>query len=233
MTIIYSCIARGTTVLCSNHAGPGLFGDTMQAMLGNISTSSDGKRTYTAHNNDFHCLVENGIIFVCVTESGISKQQPYSFLAEIKRRFQGGPLAARAMHAESGELDRDFNFVLSQQMKNSNKAGNDSVSRLQSQVDEVKGVMTQNIEKVMERGDRLDDLMDKTEELEASAANFQQTSRKISRRYWWRNKKMTLILCGVGTVVVVIIVIIILFSTHVLPPSSSDGNNKGTTAKAP
>ena len=36
--------------------------------------------------------------------------------------------------------------------------------------DRVKGVMTQNIEKVMERGDRLDDLMDKTEELEASVS---------------------------------------------------------------
>ena len=44
------------------------------------------------------------------------------------------------------------------------------MSRLQSQVDEVKGVMSQNIEKVMERGERLDDLMDKTEELENSVS---------------------------------------------------------------
>ena len=44
------------------------------------------------------------------------------------------------------------------------------MSKLQSQVDEVKGVMTQNIEKVLERGDRLEDLMDKTEELEASVS---------------------------------------------------------------
>ena len=44
------------------------------------------------------------------------------------------------------------------------------MSLLQFQVDEVKGVMTQNIEKVLERGDRLDDLMDKTEELEASVS---------------------------------------------------------------
>ena len=49
MTIIYSCIARGTTVLCSNQAGPGSFGDTIQSMLSNIPSSSDGKRTYTAH----------------------------------------------------------------------------------------------------------------------------------------------------------------------------------------
>ena len=55
--------------------------------------------------------------------------------------------------------------------KNFSKAGGGGqVSRLQSQVDEVKGVMSQNIEKVMERGERLDDLMDKTEELENSVS---------------------------------------------------------------
>ncbi|KAK7111258.1 vesicle-associated membrane protein 7-like [Littorina saxatilis] len=234
MTIIYSCVARGTTVLCSNQTGNGTFSDTIKSMLNNIPSSGDGKRTYTAHNNDYHCLIENGILYVCVTESGVNKQQPYSYLAEIKRRFQSGPLAGRAVTAGFGELDRDFNFVLAQQMKNFSKAGGggDTVSKLQSQVDEVKGVMTQNIEKVMERGDRLEDLMDKTEELENSAQNFQRTSRKISRRYWWKNKKMTLIICGVSLLVVIVIVIIILFSTGVLPPKSSDDSGS-TTTKAP
>jgi hypothetical protein len=44
----------------------------------------------------------------------------------------------------------------------------DNVSKLRSQVDEVKDVMTQNIERVLERGEKLDDLVDKTEDLEAS-----------------------------------------------------------------
>ena len=75
----------------------------------------------------------------------------------------GGGLCSSIVH------NLQCNFYLSGQ-KNFSKAGSDTVTRLQSQVDEVKGVMTQNIEKVMERGDRLDDLMDKTEELEASVS---------------------------------------------------------------
>lgn len=47
-------------------------------------------------------------------------------------------------------------------------ASNDALSTLQSQVEEVKGVMVKNIESVLERGERLDDLMDKTTDLEAS-----------------------------------------------------------------
>jgi vesicle-associated membrane protein 7 len=42
---------------------------------------------------------------------------------------------------------------------------------LQSHVDEVKGVMTQNIDKILQRGDKLDDLVDKTADLENSVMN--------------------------------------------------------------
>ena len=51
------------------------------------------------------------------------------------------------------------------------KPGNDNVTALQSQVQEVKGVMAQNIEKVIQRGERLDDLVDKTDELNAAVSS--------------------------------------------------------------
>lgn len=49
MTIIFSGIARGSVLLCSSQTGAGNFEDVMKSMLSNIPTSSDGKRTYTAH----------------------------------------------------------------------------------------------------------------------------------------------------------------------------------------
>ena len=44
------------------------------------------------------------------------------------------------------------------------------MTKLRSQVDEVKDVMTQNIERVLDRGERLDELVDKTEDLEAGVS---------------------------------------------------------------
>lgn len=38
-------------------------------------------------------------------------------------------------------------------------------------MDDVKNVMTQNIERVLDRGERLENLIDKTEELEASVSS--------------------------------------------------------------
>ncbi|XP_059139592.1 vesicle-associated membrane protein 7-like [Physella acuta] len=229
MTIQYGCIARGTSVLCSS--GPGNFTETVLSMLPNIPPI-DGKKTYTSNNYEFHCLIENGLLYMCATNSGVNKQQPYGFLNEIKRRLQTDGLTGNAMTASSGGLDGEFSFVLSQLIKKYSQPGagaSSAVATVQAQVEEVKGVMSQNIERVLQRGDKLEDLMDKTEELEAGAASFQKTAKKIQKRYWWRNKKMTIILVIVALVVVLIITLIILFSTHVLPPKSDDDSK--TTVK--
>ena len=44
------------------------------------------------------------------------------------------------------------------------------MEQVQGQVNEVKVILKDNIDKVLERGDRLDDLMDKTEDLQATVS---------------------------------------------------------------
>ncbi|XP_060687894.1 vesicle-associated membrane protein 8 [Hemiscyllium ocellatum] len=72
--------------------------------------------------------------------------------------------------------------------------GPEKLSNLQGQVNDVKGIMSQNIEKVLERGEKLDDLIIKTDDLQASADTFQKTSTKIARKMWWKNTKMIIII---------------------------------------
>lgn len=89
----------------------------------------------------------------------------------------------------------------------------DQLSALQSQVDEVKDIMTQNIEKVLERGEKIEILVDKTEELSTSAQSFQKSSTKLKNQMWWKNKKWTLVIVLVILIVLGIIVLAILGST--------------------
>ncbi|XP_036453799.1 vesicle-associated membrane protein 8 isoform X2 [Colossoma macropomum] len=94
----------------------------------------------------------------------------------------------------------------------------DRVKTLQSQVDGVKDIMTQNVDRILARGERLDDLMDKSEDLQAGAQNFKQTSQKVARAYWWKNVKLILVIV---VVVVIIVLIIVLLATGVIPTSGS------------
>ncbi|ELU08344.1 hypothetical protein CAPTEDRAFT_181820 [Capitella teleta] len=232
MTILYSVISRGPTVLCSHASGSGNYHEVVKSMLPNIPTASDAKTTYTSNNYMFHVMVDSGIIYMCASDPEFGRRVPYAFLNEIKDQFYSGSLASRSQFAEENELDRDFSPVLANQMERFSRtdgASGDNLTVLQSQVEEVKGVMTQNIEKVLERGERLDDLMDKTTDLEASSLTFKKTARTVQRKMFWKNRKMTIILVCVALVIITIIILIILFSTKVLPPKSGGGGSDPTT----
>ncbi|KAG7280939.1 hypothetical protein CRUP_009226 [Coryphaenoides rupestris] len=93
----------------------------------------------------------------------------------------------------------------------------DKVQALRSQVDGVKDIMTQNVDRILARGERLDDLMDKSEDLQAGAQHFKQTSQKVARTYWWKNVKLIVVIV---VVVLIIVLIIILLATGVIPISA-------------
>jgi vesicle-associated membrane protein 2 len=88
---------------------------------------------------------------------------------------------------------------------------NDRLHQTQSEVDQVVGIMRQNVEKVLERDQKLTDLQDKSDALESGAQRFSKNATKLKRKYWWQNMKMMLIL---GLVVVIIIVIIAVIATQ-------------------
>ncbi|XP_039906133.1 vesicle-associated membrane protein 8 isoform X2 [Simochromis diagramma] len=48
----------------------------------------------------------------------------------------------------------------------------DKVQALKDQVDGVKSIMTQNVDRILARGERLDDLMGKTEDLQAGSPDW-------------------------------------------------------------
>ncbi|XP_060765006.1 vesicle-associated membrane protein 8 [Neoarius graeffei] len=97
---------------------------------------------------------------------------------------------------------------------NAQPQGSGKINQLQDQVNDVKVILKDNINKVMERGERLDDLIGKTDDLQASADSFQRTSARVSRKYWWKNTKMMII---IGVVVFIIVLLIVLLATGVIP----------------
>ncbi|XP_033014963.1 vesicle-associated membrane protein 8 isoform X2 [Lacerta agilis] len=90
----------------------------------------------------------------------------------------------------------------------------DKVKNLQNEVEGVKNIMTQNVERMLARGENLDHLRNKTEDLEATSEHFKTTSQKVARKYWWKNAKMIIIIC---IIVAIILILIILFATGVIP----------------
>lgn len=81
----------------------------------------------------------------------------------------------------------------------------DAISNVQGEIDNVRGIMSQNIENLLERGERIDLLVDKTDRLGGSAQEFRVRSRGLRRKMWWKNIKLMALL------IVVVIFLLYLF----------------------
>jgi len=54
--------------------------------------------------------------------------------------------------------------------------------------------MIENIDKVLERGDRLELLVDKTANMQGNTFRFRKQARRFRSTVWWRNVKLTYVL---------------------------------------
>ncbi|XP_068598443.1 vesicle-associated membrane protein 3-like [Brachionichthys hirsutus] len=89
--------------------------------------------------------------------------------------------------------------------------GNRRLQQTQAQVDEVVDIMRVNVDKVLERDQKLSELDDRADALQAGASQFETSAAKLKRKYWWKNCKMWAILIAV---IVIIIIIIIVWSLN-------------------
>lgn len=67
--------------------------------------------------------------------------------------------------------------------------------------------MRDNINKVSERGARLDSLQDKTDNLAVSAQGFRRGANRVRKQMWWKDMKMRICLF-VGILILLIIIIV-------------------------
>ena len=80
------------------------------------------------------------------------------------------------------------------------------------QIDDTVGVMRENINKVSQRGERLDSLQDKTDNLAVSAQGFRRGANRVRKQMWWKDMKMRV--CLVICVIVLLVVIIVPGKKH-------------------
>lgn len=95
------------------------------------------------------------------------------------------------------------------------------LQQTQAKVDEVVGIMRVNVEKVLERDQKLSELGDRADALEQGASQFEQQAGKLKRKQWWANMKMMIIMGVIGVVLLIIIIVSFM-------PSGSSSDNKET-----
>lgn len=202
MPILFCVVARGSTVLAKYASCAGNFTEVTEQILSKIP-GGDSKLTYSHGSYLFHYISEDRIIYLCITDDDFERSKAFTFLNEVKRRFQT-QYGVRAQTALPYSMNSEFSRVIASQMRAlTDHKEKDNIEKVEAQVDELKGIMVRNIDQIADRGERLELLVDKTEDLQANAVTFKKSSRYLARSMWWKNVKITII--------IVIVVIVILY----------------------
>lgn len=208
--LLYACVAHNTTIL-TEHTSSGASNTSNLAalVLPEIDHSSPKKLTYTHGNNFIHYIASSpsenpshpsagDLTYLVVASSTLGRRIPFGFLVEIKNRFlQKFPIASTDFASLPNYGAGSFNSELKKLMVEygTTKAGKeDAISNVQSEIDDVRKIMTQNIDQVLARGERIDLLVTKTDQLGGSAHDFRVRSRTLRRQMWWKNIKLMALL---------------------------------------
>jgi len=205
MSIIYTIVARGSVVLAEFSNSTGNFTQITRRILDKIP-QQDGKMSYVYDKHVFHYVCSDAITYMCMTEQTFSRSLAFAFLEDIRKRFSSS-YGARSKTAMSMAMNAEFSHVLARQMEFfSSNPNADKLTQTNKQVEEVKELMQSNIEQVIERGEKIDLLVDKTETLQESSHTFKHQATSLKRALWWKNFKLTLIIVAIIVAAVLLIV---------------------------
>ncbi|KAK4491516.1 hypothetical protein RD792_002267 [Penstemon davidsonii] len=209
-TLIYALVARGTppVVLAEYTEFSGNFNSIAYQCLLKLP-SSNNKFTYNCDNHTFNYLVHDGFTYCVVAEESAGRQVPIAFLERVKDDFVAKYSGGKGATAAANGLNKDFGPKLKEHMQYCIEHPEEisKFAKVKAQVSEVKGVMMENIEKVLDRGEKIELLVDKTENLHQQAQDFRTTGTKIRRKMWLQNMKVKLIVLAIVIALILIIVL--------------------------
>ncbi|XP_073118254.1 vesicle-associated membrane protein 727 [Elaeis guineensis] len=221
--LIYSFVAKGTVVLAEHTSFSGNFSTIAIQCLQKLPPNNN-KFTYSCDGHTFNFLVDKGFVFLVVADESIGRSVPFVFLERVKDDFMqryGSSIDDEGSHPLADDedddlfedrfgiaynLDREFGPRLKEHMQycinHPEEMG--KLSKLKAQITEVKGIMMDNIEKVLDRGEKIELLVDKTESLQFQADSFQRQGRQLRRKMWLQNLQFKLIIAAALIAVILI-----------------------------
>ncbi|CAN7137516.1 hypothetical protein BRARA_D02004 [Brassica rapa] len=207
-SLIYSFVARGTVILVDFTDFKGNFTSIAAQCLQKLP-SSNNKVIYNCDGHTFNYLVENGFTYCVVAVDSAGREIPMAFLERVKEDFNTRYGGGKAATAQPNSLNKEFGSKLKEHMQYCMDHPDEisKLAKVKAQVSEVRGVLIENIDKLYDRGVKIEILVEKTADLRSQADVYRTQGDQIKKKMWFQNMKIKLIFLAI---IIALILIIIL-----------------------
>lgn len=143
------------------------------------------------------------VTILAICPNNIPKSLPILLLDNIMREF----LTYKQTNSSNIEFKIKFNQIIKFQIQQFNS---NLINQSSNELNNLKYLLNNNIEQVMERNERIQLLVNKTDNLNTLSSTFKSNSTRVKRKFWWQNVKFWVFL-SVSAVLVFIVFLEILF----------------------
>jgi len=149
----------------------------------------------------FHYLVEEGFIFLCLTEGEMDRRIAFAFLFETKDRFFSR-FKPKEIPLGAFSINNEFSKVLANQMDYySHNPAADKIKFAKEQLSRTKQQVNENIDKLLSREEKVELLVGKTATLVDQSKMFQSQSKNLQWKIFLQNIKQFGFLLILGLII--------------------------------
>ncbi|CCD23239.1 Nyv1p NDAI_0B02040 [Naumovozyma dairenensis CBS 421] len=137
----------------------------------------------------YYTTDEDDKVLICFTQVDIPKILPIRLLSELKGEKKNN-YSNNELGAHVGKILDEFHEELMSYKNDSGQEGDTTEDDIQ----DIIKIMNNNIDKFLERQERISLLVDKTSQLNDNSHNFKKKAARIKERMWWQRMKNTTLL---------------------------------------
>ena len=175
-SIIYAVVASdsNTTPLAEVALAEGNFNLIAQKILSKIRKGTSTSYVYE-NKYIFHYNNENGFTFLCMTDAAFNNRTAYTFLFDVKDKFlerYGNSMGNLKGYA----INREFGEVMKQRIGFYNNASeSEKIDTVRKNIGQTMDIMKENLDKILDRGEKIELLVNKSHALSDSSVSMRKT----------------------------------------------------------
>jgi len=204
--IIYALVARGTSVLSECFTSASDNAAQYTRMILNKIPQDESKMSYESNEFMVHYIVRNSITYLCASGNHLKLDTAFGFLEKIREEFETR-YRAYAHTLKAYSIDEGFKNVLASKINEVNETGEgDHIQILKNKVHAITQLAETNLEKILQRDERIDSITYKSNLLEKDAKEFERGAHELKRHFFWKNIKWLICMFTVLLVVIYLII---------------------------
>ena len=210
MSIAYAAIIKRDVCIASGPEPNPSINQSLKRLCAQISSGS--VHQLDQGKNVIKVLSEaNGMNYCCVAESSCDGRRTLQFLEELQRQWVR-KYGSQPPPFSENQKNQEFGPIIQSALSSFNSQQAQKINVIKENILQAQETMAKNLEEALRRGEKLEDMEQKANNLNEHAHEFERGAKTLKNKMCWQKYQWYLLGALIAIVVIVIIVLIAVYA---------------------